>query len=99
MQSDLQSQAVSEVFNDGQLKDETLVSKEERFRILEEAMNEFAMKIEIFDPLDRDILNEDEENQAITREELMKEIVDLQPMVGSSSVSYTHLTLPTSDLV
>lgn len=34
--------------------------------------------------MDREILNEDEENQAITREELIEEIVELKPIVGST---------------
>ena len=30
--------------------------------MLEEAMKEFAMKVEIYDPLDREIFNEAEDN-------------------------------------
>lgn len=59
------------------MNDNKNISKEERFKVLEEAMKEFASKIEIYDPLDREIFNEDEENQTISREELMEEIVDL----------------------
>ena len=44
------------------MNDNKNISKEERFRVLEEAMKEFASKIEIYDPLDREIFNEDEEN-------------------------------------
>ena len=65
------------MYSDEDIKTATTPCKDEKFKVLKESMREFAMKIEIFDPLDREILNEDEENQAITRNELLEEIIDL----------------------
>ena len=62
--------------NDENISNET-VDEDDRFKLLQKAMQEFAMKIEIYDPLDREILNEDEDNQAINREELIEEIIEL----------------------
>lgn len=54
------------------------------FKVLQEAFADFAWKLEIYDPLEREIMNEDSENQALERDELLEEIGDLSPLVGSS---------------
>ena len=41
---------------------------------LDQFYDGFSQKLEIFDPLDRDILNEEEVNQAIKRDQLVKKI-------------------------
>lgn len=68
--------------NDEKNKDSDEVQQD--YQALSEAFEEFACKLEIYDPLGRDIFNEDGDNEALSREELLDEIRKLQPIVGSS---------------
>lgn len=63
--NDLSAQKVNKLSSYDEFESDQISNiqdEDDRLQALEEAMQEFALKLEIFDPLDREIFNEDEEN-------------------------------------
>lgn len=76
--SDAMSSAIDQ---ENQELDEDVSKQEQYFAELDEFYRQFAYKTIIYDPLDREILYEDED-QATKRDQFMKLILDQTPIHG-----------------
>ena len=81
LQSEIQCQKVNV---DGNTSDQDEDEFQEHYSTLSTAFSDFASKLEIYDPLAREIKNEDGEDQALSREEMVEEINALEPIVGGA---------------